>query len=109
MTPRIVRARDDGVVAWASRGPIGFPGMLDGVLGLCYMQTCDSTPGENLRYGHLSELWVSVGQRVVRGQEIGRTGATGLPGYITGPHLHEERVVGDRRLDPTVYDPLVWP
>jgi murein DD-endopeptidase MepM/ murein hydrolase activator NlpD len=36
-------------------------------------------------YGHLSSLEVAVGDRVHRGQTIGRTGATGLAG---GDHLH---------------------
>ncbi|HEX2723764.1 MAG TPA: M23 family metallopeptidase [Gemmatimonadaceae bacterium] len=36
-------------------------------------------------YFHLSETLVSAGDTVVRGQEIGRVGATGR---VTGPHLH---------------------
>jgi murein DD-endopeptidase MepM/ murein hydrolase activator NlpD len=36
-------------------------------------------------YGHLSSLAVSAGQRVARGEILGRTGATGLAG---GDHLH---------------------
>jgi murein DD-endopeptidase MepM/ murein hydrolase activator NlpD len=36
-------------------------------------------------YGHLSSLAVEVGREVVRGETIGRTGATGLAG---GDHLH---------------------
>lgn len=36
---------------------------------------------------HLSETKLHKGDRVTRGQEIGKTGATG---YVTGPHLHFE-------------------
>lgn len=36
---------------------------------------------------HLSETKLHKGDKVTRGQEIGKTGATG---YVTGPHLHFE-------------------
>lgn len=39
------------------------------------------------RYGHLSALHVRSGERVTRGQVIGRSGATGR---TTGPHVHYE-------------------
>jgi len=34
---------------------------------------------------HLSETHVNVGQNVVKGQDLGKTGNTG---YVIGPHLH---------------------
>ncbi len=49
-------------------------------------------------YGHTSELYVSEGQTVQRGQAIAAVGSTGLS---TGPHLHFEV-----RLDGTPVDPM---
>ena len=43
--------------------------------------------GMSTLYGHLSQISVSAGQRVQRGQRIGAVGSTGLS---SGPHLHFE-------------------
>ncbi|MGW7259869.1 M23 family metallopeptidase [Streptomyces sp. NPDC054834] len=43
--------------------------------------------GMYTQYGHLSSIGVSVGQKIVPGQQIGLSGATG---NTTGPHLHFE-------------------
>jgi murein DD-endopeptidase MepM/ murein hydrolase activator NlpD len=56
--------------------------------------------GVTTRYGHLSEIDVRPGQRVHRGDPIGRVGSTGRS---TGSHLHYEV-----RLDGTPVNPLAY-
>jgi len=56
--------------------------------------------GMATRYGHLSEILVRPGQRVQRGDVIGRVGSTGRS---TGPHLHYEVFKAGRRVDPRKY------
>ncbi len=48
-------------------------------------------------YGHLSRIEVKVGQKVRRGQRIGRVGTSGR---VTGPHLHFEIRKNGRTVDP---------
>lgn len=48
-------------------------------------------------YNHLGSAWVSVGQRVARGQAIAGVGCTGM---CTGPHVHFEVIVGGIIVNP---------
>lgn len=50
-------------------------------------------------YGHMSELLVRAGERVKKGQLIGRMGSTG---YSTGPHLHFELHKDGKLQDPAI-------
>lgn len=47
----------------------------------------DHGNGVSTRYGHCSKLYVTVGQKVYQGQQIGDVGSTGRS---TGPHCHFE-------------------
>lgn len=52
------------------------------------------------RYAHLSSAAVKSGQRVERGQFIGRAGSTG---NTTGPHLHFEVMVNGVHKNPALF------
>jgi len=56
--------------------------------------------GLTTKYGHLSRIFVVVGQELKRGQIIG---AVGMTGKTTGPHLHYEVHIHDTPVNPTKY------
>ncbi|GHH71373.1 hypothetical protein GCM10018793_06430 [Streptomyces sulfonofaciens] len=59
--------------------------------------------GRYSQYAHLSAISVKTGQKVVGGQRLGRSGATG---NVTGPHLHFEVRTGPEfgsDIDPLAY------
>jgi murein DD-endopeptidase MepM/ murein hydrolase activator NlpD len=70
--------------------------------GFGYYITIDYGGGTVAYYGHMQDgsAAVSVGQRVVKGQEIGKSGNTG---NSTGPHLHYEVRVNGNKVNPMNY------
>lgn len=48
-------------------------------------------------YGHLSELKVNKGDKVIKGSTIALSGSTGVS---TGPHLHFEVLMNNESIDP---------
>jgi len=78
-------ANQEGVPVMApARGVVTFAGNSGGFGNVIVI---DHGYGMRTRFGHLSEIAISVGDRVDRGDRIGRIGNTGRS---TGPHLHYE-------------------
>jgi murein DD-endopeptidase MepM/ murein hydrolase activator NlpD len=68
-----------------------------------YQVVIKHADGKYSQYAHLSAISVKVGQKVVEGQRIARSGATG---NVTGPHLHFEVRTGPgfgSDIDPLAY------
>ncbi len=86
-----VVAADDGVVAFA--------GWLGGYGNAVIIEHGN---GISTLYGHNSQLIVSEGQSVRKGQPISYIGSTG---YSTGPHLHFEVRINGQETDPLAYLP----
>lgn len=80
-------ASDAGVVIHASWSTAGYGNMV----------MIDHQNGYETLYGHFSKIYVQVGQRVKRGDALGREGSTG---HSTGPHVHFEIRRGNQRLNP---------
>ena len=87
-TPIVATA--DGVVEYAGWNSGGYGNMVD----------INHGNGILTRYGHASQVVVSVGQQVKRGQLIAYMGSTG---FSTGPHVHYEVHVSGQRVNPISY------
>jgi murein DD-endopeptidase MepM/ murein hydrolase activator NlpD len=74
-----------------------------GIYGNCII--LDHGMGVQSLYGHLSSFDVKVGDRVTRGQTIGRSGMTGLAG---GDHLHFTMLVNGRMVNPVEWWDSHW-
>jgi murein DD-endopeptidase MepM/ murein hydrolase activator NlpD len=82
-----IYATADGVVTDAGYNNGGYGNLIK----------VDHGRGIETRYGHLSAILVRSGQRIVRGQQIGRMGSTGRS---TGNHLHYEVRIDGRAVNP---------
>lgn len=90
-----IHAVNDGVVVIAGLYPIR-----GGLVGI------NHGAGIVSLYFHQSAILVKVGQRVKRGDVIGRVGSTG---FVTGPHLHLEMRVNGEATDPKQWFNRTWP
>ncbi len=91
-------ATPTGTAIWASSGgTVSVAGWQSGYGYVIYINHPD---GNQTRYGHLSKILVSVGQKVKQGEKIALSGNTGRS---TGPHLHFELRVGGTPVNPYNY------
>jgi murein DD-endopeptidase MepM/ murein hydrolase activator NlpD len=74
-----------------------------GIYGNCVI--IDHGMGVQSLYGHLSSFDVKVGDQVMKGQTIGRSGMTGLAG---GDHLHFTMLVGGHAVNPVEWWDAHW-
>ena len=87
-TPIVATA--DGIVTVAGWNSGGYGNMVD----------IDHGNGLMTRYGHASQVVVTAGQHVRKGQLIAYMGSTG---FSTGPHVHYEVHVNGQTVNPVGY------
>ena len=85
-----ILATADGIVEYAGWNSGGYGNMVD----------INHGNGLMTRYGHGSQVVVSTGQYVKRGQVIMLMGSTG---FSTGPHVHYEIHVNGQKVNPISY------
>ena len=91
-------ATPTGTAIWASSG--GTVSVAGWQSGYGYVVYINHPDGNQTRYGHLSKILVSSGQKVKQGQKIALSGNTGRS---TGPHLHFELRVNGTPVNPYSY------
>ena len=91
-----VYATGDGTVAFVSHEFYGYGNHVEVEHGFGY----------RTRYSHLSEIYVTEGQTVKRGDCLGLSGRSGR---ITGPHLHYEVIYRKEFVNPANYMDLDIP
>jgi murein DD-endopeptidase MepM/ murein hydrolase activator NlpD len=82
----------------ADNGIVSVPGFMR--YGYGNHIVIDHGGGFSTLYAHLSEIYVKTGDRVARGQVIGRMGSTGRS---TGTHLHFETRINGASVNPAGY------
>jgi murein DD-endopeptidase MepM/ murein hydrolase activator NlpD len=85
-----IMAADNGVVIYTGFDRYGYGNHV----------IIDHGAGLSTLYGHMVEYYVKVGDRVSRGQVIGKMGSTGRS---TGTHLHFETRINNVAVDPTQF------
>ena len=89
-----IPAANDGKIVWAERL---------GIYGNCIV--VDHGYSLQSIYGHLSSIAVKEGDLVKRGQEMGKSGSTGLAG---GDHLHYSMQVEGVEVNPVEWWDAHW-
>ena len=88
-----IYATGEGTVMVAGRNPEGYGGYGNVVIinhGFGFMTL----------YAHMNSISVHRGQKLVRGEQVGTVGSTGMS---TGPHLHYEVILNGKKVDPVYY------
>jgi len=88
-----VYATGDGVVRVSGRNSEGYAGY--GVV-----VDIDHGFGFHTLYAHMSTTTVKEGHKVMRGEQVGTVGSTGMS---TGAHLHYEVILNGKKVDPVYY------
>lgn len=85
-----IQATGDGIVVEAGNNASGYGNHV----------VIDHGYGFKTLYGHMSKIEVRVGEKVKRGQEIGKVGSTGTS---TAPHCHYEVHLKGEKVNPIHY------